>query len=202
MDASWLEARDRTKSQGGLPPNRLHDNVLYLGGWKSLGIQGYEIGWAREVLVYPRADSKFSKQDIIDDFADYTGRRLVFPASCIPQEAFGEKAGLFVDPSEVEVSSWRIVVLAKPESITIQHPFLQRSGLGMVDERTGIPLDIPFKEKLKDILADQLRFLLRSAGQSVRPIARYYGDIRTRKDIDASRRHDDRLGVGRAERIA
>ena len=170
--ADWLKARDLVKDKGGLPSNVLHDDVfIYSDAWKSLCEQNYYSAWAREVLIYPKQDVRFKKgEDVVDMDNDGVGRKWIFPASQIPEETIGkENVALFVDPQEVEVDNKRVVILANPKSITIIYTFPQKSGWGVADPKTRIPLDKP----TEGIPEHELRYLKRINGNAVSSLVRY-----------------------------
>jgi hypothetical protein len=167
--AGWVEARRLTENMGGLPSNVLHDHIV-VGSKDRTGQADCYPAWAREVLVYPAKGVQFTTGADVVDSANGKGKDWVFPAICIPREAFGrDNVGLFVDPEDVEVTPDRIVVLAKPESVTVLSSFIQNArGSGNVDSRTGVPLgsDVP--------LMDERRVLHRLVAPGVRPIVRYH----------------------------
>jgi hypothetical protein len=203
----WLEARNAVRDIGGLPSNVLHDDVLvYSNDWESLASMRkgdhYYPAWAKEVLVYPEVNGKFKKGiDVIDNYNFFEGRPWVFPASSIPEIAIGkEKVGLFVDPHEIEVSSKRVVILAKPESVMVLTPFLQKSGHGKVDDDTRVPLEA----FLEGLSAEQSRYLARYDGQGVRPLSRYYYGVTVcggNRRVDATHGYNPGLLDGDGGRI-
>ena len=175
--AGWLKAREALRDKGGLPSNVLHDDVLVRSDqWKKL--TEYYPAWAREVLVYPAKNGQFRKgEDVVDSFEDEAGRKWIFPASSIPEEAIGRhKVGLFVDPGSVEVTDKKVIISAKSQSAVVLGPFIQDDGLsGIVDDETRVPL-----ESEREPVEDQKRWLYRVKGSGVRPLVRdvygyYYG---------------------------
>jgi CheY-like chemotaxis protein len=201
-DAEWLEARELVRDKGGLPSHVLHDETLVNSdGWIQLKNQGYYGAygvWAREAIVYPEINGRFMKgRDVEDTFTDDAGRRWIFPASSIPEIAIGEeKVALFVDPQDTEYDDKRVVILAKPEAITVLTQFIQRDGWGKVDQRTRIPLEAD----LNLVPAAQQRHLSRINGQGVRPLARTVNDFGVYgRDVYALRRPVLPLGVAGVE---
>ena len=186
--------KEERRGDGKLSPHTLHDDVL-VTLWDRLTkdekteVTKYYPAWAREVLVYPGPNVKLKKgMDIVDTFTDNQGREWIFTASSIPYEAIGrEKVGLFVDPNHIEVDFQRVVISAQPESVIIQTKFLQKSGWGIVDEATRIPSEAD----LYMAPIHKRRYLARSHGAGVRPLARYgplYGF--GRRGIIAGRTND------------
>jgi hypothetical protein len=112
----------------------VHDDTLVNSdAWVQLKMQGYYGiygAWAREVLVYPEPYGKFAKgKDIEDAIPDDLGRRWMFPASSIPENAIEKgKIALFVKPQVVECDDERVVILSQPEAITVVTGFMQKDG--------------------------------------------------------------------------
>jgi hypothetical protein len=210
--AKWLEAWRDVREKGGLPSNVLLDDILVCpGDVEQLSTKDHYynvwIGmWAKEILVYPEVNGKFKKGiDVKDDVRETNGRPLwdrgwrcwdwIFPASCIPEEAIGKKGvGLFVDPEAIEDREGNVVILAKPESVIVITPFMQRSGWGKVDDKTRVPLQTP----VKDLPFDQVRYFLRTKGSGVRPIARYYGK-KSNRALDLNSEWERKRGVAYVE---
>lgn len=208
----WLEAREVVKDKGGLPSNVLHDEYLVYKDegepfWgeklRYKNIEDYYPAWAREILVYPAKGDMFKKgEDVIDAELDEKGRKWVFPASFISKNAIGkEKVGLFVDPEDVKVETYKgePAVIIYPKSIIVLHGFIQVSGQrGKADKKTKVPLEIATKvaEKLSLL---QMRYLYRLDGAGVRPLVRmvtdYLDDIYL-DDVFANQKSSGRCGVG------
>ncbi len=198
-NAGWLAARNAVKDRGGLPSNVLHDDIL-VKLWPSLTrraqvqLRMYYPAWAREVLVYPARGGQFKKgNDMVGAFKDDAGRKWVFPASSIPEQAVGrEKVGLFVDPEQVEVKGSKVVVLARPASVVVLDNLIQYYGRkGKVDERTRVPLET--SDKLID---DETRCLLRTERGGVHPLIRGVKSINIRRrDVHACGMSDRASGV-------
>lgn len=204
QNLGWLDARNAVGKKGGLPSSRLHDDVLvYSDDWKPLSNRGYYPAWAREVLVYSEVNGYFKKgTDVVDAFTDDAGRRWTFPASSIPEVAMGNnRVALLVAPEDVEVDGKRVVILAKPESVSVLTPFKPKNGWGKVDDNTRVPLKI----SVKGVPSNQQRFLWRMGGQGVRPLARHdvvvvgFNVVDGLRYVDANRRQDHRLGVASVE---
>jgi len=201
QNLGWLEAREAVKDKGGLPSNVLHDDVLVRSeAWKQLGV--YYPAWAREVLVYPAKGDTFKKgEDVVDVHIDEKGRKWVFPASFIPEEAVGkEKVGLFVDPEDAKVEDYNgePAVIIYPKSIVVLHGFIQESVVeGRVDEDTRIPLEVA-PEVAEKLAEDQKRWLYRRDGAGVEPLVRYAGGALeiVRRGVTADDGHNVALGVG------
>ncbi|MDE1860250.1 MAG: hypothetical protein KGH72_00865 [Candidatus Micrarchaeota archaeon] len=193
----YLAAREAVRDNGGLPSNVLHDDTLvYSDAWKALRRIGYYAAWAREVLVYPSTYGKFRKgKDAVDAFRDRSGREWIFPASSIPQEALERaKVGLFVDPQHIEVGDKRVVVESEPQLVVVLSLFRQNQGQrGKVDERTRVPLEVPHDAAYYGLPEDQVRWLWRTGGVGVRPLARE--GLPNRQVVGAAWGQDSRLGV-------
>lgn len=204
---NWLDARKLVQDKGGLPSNVLHDDIL-VKFWFIFSeperekLKSLYPFWAKEVLIYPEKDKQFKKDtDVVDAFKDNTGKKWVFPASCMPEEAVGrDKVGLFVDPEIVEVNNERVVILAKPKSIVVLNPFIQYNWeLGLVDEKTRVPLEVT-SEVAKELIDDQKRWLCRIGGTCVRPLVRdAYTHLEKRHVIDATYEPNYTLGVALAD---
>lgn len=174
----WLDARELVRTQGGLPPNVLHDRYLVeTKEWKQ--IRDLYPAWAREILVYPEKNGAFKKgNDVIDPCEDEKGRVWVFPAACMPEAAIGQKGvGLFIDPLSVEISDKRVVVLAEVKYVAILTPFIQNDGeVGKADKSTGMPLYVAGNDR--QYLTDaQKRWLWRIDGIGVRPLVRVWSGV-------------------------
>ena len=194
--ADWLKARDLVKDKGGLPSNVLHDDVLiYPNTLKSFKEQGYYPAWAKEVLIYPECDVKFKKGKDLSIYC--ASRNWIFPASQIPEETIGkENVALFVDPQEVEVDNKRVVILANPKSITIIYTFPQKSGWGVADPKTRIPLDKP----TDGIPKNELRYLERTHA-GVYPLVRYNLSFEHQHGVKACEAWSRMFGVAYVENV-
>ncbi|MDE1860965.1 MAG: hypothetical protein KGH72_04595 [Candidatus Micrarchaeota archaeon] len=195
--ADWLAAR-RLVMESGLPSNELHDDTLSSPMlMRALLDQGYYPAWAREVLVYPTPHGTFVKgRDLVDSFADDSGRKWVFPAASIPDLAIGMKnVALFVDPQYVEVDVNRVAIMALPGSIKLLTPFMQEEGWGVMDEVTRIPLALD----VAGVPANRQRWLWRLDGAGVRPIVRYTHDFDGRWEIVGNGIRSSSFGVAMVE---
>lgn len=95
--------------------------------------------------------------------------------------------GLFVDPQKVDPTPNGIVVLADPKSVIVLSPFISdKMGCGLVDETTGIPLDIQADDP-SDVRQRWFRRIMVHA--AVRPLIRAIGS-----------HEDERLVVGHVQR--
>lgn len=177
--SGYIEAFYSVKDKGGLPFNVLHDDVLVRSdAWKQLTRyhiitqrKGYYPAWAREFLIYPEPNGKFTKgKDVMDTYKDkIAGMSWIFPASSVPYEAWERIGiGLFVNPQNVEVINDKVIVEADSKAVVILAPFLQKKDWGKVDEATRIPLAlVPDSDSF-----DAVRYLWRTDGIGVRPLVR------------------------------
>ncbi len=171
MKADWLAARKIAEEKGGLPPYALHDDILARStDWARF--RGYYPAWARELLVYPAPGKVFERgRNVVDATKDKNGRYWIFPATCIPEKALGKKGvGLFVTPIDVVVKDQYVIIIAEPKSVFTLDNFIQdKSGIGIVDEVTRIPLrtDRATLEKLDET---EKRSFWRVTTSGVRPI--------------------------------
>ncbi len=182
----WLQAVEAA-GERGLPSNVLHDETLVrYDAWKQLS--GYYPAWAREVLVYPEKGGEFRRgEDVVDDYTDKKGRQWVFPSSQIPEAAIGKKGvALFVNPQRVEVEDNKVTIIADQQSITVLDGFMQKSGWGKADEKTGVPVSSD-----ESLAYEQKRYLHRFDTAGVRPLAR----CDYRPDVYADCRPDTKFGV-------
>ena len=194
----WLKAREAVSDRGGLPSHVLHDDILVklwpvLSEPEKAKLRNYYAAWAKEVLVYPEKGGQFQKgKDVVDAHKDDSGRKWVFPASGMPEEAVGRaKVGLFVDPETVEVTANRVVVLASPKNVIVLSSFIQTNAqMGQVDERTRVPLEVA--EWFTD---DQKRWLYRIGGSGVRPLVRDVEGVGGRRGVYACYGHGKAFGV-------
>jgi hypothetical protein len=189
--AGWLDAIELVRNRGGLPSNALHDRYLVeTNDYQQ--IRGLYPAWTNGVLVYPERNGVFGKGDIEDASKDNAGRKWVVPASCVPEQVIGVTGvALYIDPENVEVTDKRVAIIAKPESIRILAPFMQKNGWGKMDEVTRVPLALP-----EDSNDKNNRYLWRIDGIGVRPLVRgWYGGWNGRRVVNASIRDDGGFGV-------
>ena len=184
-DMTWVDAFFATKEKGGLPSNLLHDETLQNDSiWEQLKKLRYYGAWAREIIVYPEKDGVFAKGNIEDHYKNW-----IIPSKHVPKNIIGKKGiALVIDPKDVVVSNGTTTII--PRTVYVQS-FPQEDGLYDFDKKTRIPIDAdPKGDNYWDA-----RKLWRWDEQSVRPLARYYGDF-GRRAVDAVWGHDVRLGVG------
>ena len=192
---SYIDAFNKILDRGGLPPNRVHDDVLVRSrNWRSL--LSYYPAWAREILVYPEAYGKFEGgKDVVDAYKDRSGRSWVLTASSIPEEAIDREGGaLFIEPQSIKVGVKKVIIKADSKATRILSPFMQKSGWGVVDEDTRVPLGSvsgfsPYKTK---------RYLWRIDGAGVRPLVREWSglNIDYRRYVYSDYGPDNAFGVG------
>jgi hypothetical protein len=203
-DASWLDARNLVRKEGGLPSNRLHTEVLLSNAWIGLNETSRYYGggaWAREILVYPEPGKTFRAGiDVVDPFKDHEGREWRFQAKYVPEEALDRKGiGLFVDPKKVIVKRYSVTIM--PLSVVVLENFIQGNGYntGRIDAATGVPLHVDEDEEIPVSVRGQLFRL--SGLQGVRPILRcclgcFSGlDILDRSAVYVDSRVDRKCGV-------
>lgn len=198
--AGYLEARQLTQRLGGLPSHVLHDDYLVRTElWE--GIRASSPMWAREIVVHPEKDGKFRRRkDVVGAVEDEQGRKWVFPARYVPEEAVGrEKIGLFVDPEDVRVEKYRgrdaVIVHANPHLVVVLHGFLQENrGVGKVDETTRIPLKVP-PGFLAELPKQEKRWLWRTNGANVGLLVRFVDDFQLRQFVYSNFRASNRLWV-------
>jgi hypothetical protein len=178
----WLDARKMVEDRGGLPSHVLYDHYLTaqdlvarkkIYAWEDMSYCAFH---TREILAYPAKGKTFQKgKDLVGRSQDNNGRSWILPASCVPERAFGQdKVSLFIDPEQVEVTNKNVVILAKPDSVVILAPFIQKDGLGAVDEQTRIPLEA--SDQVLDALFYEkgLRKLHRFDSDDIGPLCRVY----------------------------
>ncbi|MDE1860280.1 MAG: hypothetical protein KGH72_01020 [Candidatus Micrarchaeota archaeon] len=202
----WLEAMNTLR--GGLPSNILLDEVLMQSeAWMPIMAQGYHGSWTREVLVHPAANGTFIRgKAVVDAFRDGAGRRWVFPASQIPEEAIGVRnVALVVNPHIVDVQRGRVTIIALPGAVTVLAPFMQQSGFGAVEPSTRLPLASNGNGFAEE---GQKGHLYRIEGAGVRPMARYfilvdrgliYASIGPDENLGGVKGGNHALGPGRTE---
>ncbi|MDE1860650.1 MAG: hypothetical protein KGH72_02925 [Candidatus Micrarchaeota archaeon] len=189
FELDYLAARAAVRDSGGLPPHALHDDTLVFSErWRELGNLYHFLAWSREILVYPEISGVFRKGvDVVDSEPDYKGRRWVFPASFVPEEALGRRGvALFVDPAIIRRGGrggTNVVIQADPASVVILERFLQGNHQkGRIDPATRVPQG----PTIAEIPYEQARWIWRINGIGVRPLAR--GGIEESQDPEGSRR--------------
>ncbi len=169
----WTVAFRRLSDRGGLPPNALHDSVLSrLHSFKQLG--SYYPAWAREVLAYPDMGGVFARgKDIVADYGNARDKQLVLPASDVPCEAVNTRGvGLLLIPRDIHVQQSKIIIQPDPKSVKVLYPFIQISGMpGIIENEARIPLST-LPEVIEKTPAEQKRWFMREAAQSITPIVR------------------------------
>ncbi len=187
-EADYLEARRIAGRAGGrMPSNVLLDGYLSTERWRALGT--LFPAWSDELLVYPERGGRFKVgADVVDSETGW-----VFPASCIPQEAFDRiRVGLIVAPLAITREQGKVIVHADPRrGVRSLHPFIQESGRGgLMDPASGVPLDVD-----APVLKDK-RFLVRKSHSGVSPIARFtFGHKVSLAHVYANGYYDDAFGV-------
>ena len=188
-DLEYFDAFHAVKDKGGLPSNRVHDEVLKNEELlKALYDKRYYTAWCNEMLANPKEDAPFPSGDFRDSEDDY-----VFPAKYIPKDAIGKKGiGLIITPKDlVKGADGKITVI--PKKILVRK-IPQKSGLYAFDEDTRLPNGA--KPKGDDYW--DARYLWRRDEQTLRPLVRWdydYGD-NDRRHVHADWGRDSRLGVG------
>ncbi len=130
---NYLDARNAAEPYGGLPTNALHQKILVeTDEWKSPKLKGYYPAFAREMSIYPKSGETMKKgEDVIDAFLDDKGRKWVYPAYCIPDEAINQVGkALMVNPRKIIEEEKEVTVIANPykdKDVTILSNFPQSS---------------------------------------------------------------------------
>jgi hypothetical protein len=163
----YLQARRRVAERGmKLPSDVLHDEYL-VKTTKWARVEEIYPAWAREILVHPARNGRFSRgKDVVDRETGWClpGNYLTDPKH-VNADVFRKWIGLFVDPAHVEKEGERIIVI--PASIVVLYPFIQKSmDWGKVDEATGVPL------AAGTLIDGEKRWLYRMKNVEVRPIVR------------------------------
>ena len=128
---TYIEARKAAELYGGLPTNALHQKILVeTDEWKSPELKGYYPAFAREMSIYPYAGETMKKgEDVIN--VDNKGRKWVYPAYCIPDEAINQVGkALMVNPRKIIEEEKEVTVIANPykdKDVTILSNFPQSS---------------------------------------------------------------------------
>ncbi|MCL4400840.1 hypothetical protein M1316_02610 [Candidatus Parvarchaeota archaeon] len=128
-ELNYLEARKAAEPYGGLPTNALHQKTLVeTDDWKSPELKGYYPAFAREISVYPESGETMKKgEDVIDAFPDNKGRKWIYPAYCIPDEAINQVGkALMVNPRKIIEEEKEVTIIADPnKDVTILSDFPQ-----------------------------------------------------------------------------
>ena len=175
---TYLEARNAAEPYGGLPTNALHQKILVeTYDWKSPELKGYYPAFAREMSIYPYAGETMKKgEDVIN--VDNKGRKWVYPAYCIPDEAINKVGkALMVNPRKIIEEEKEVTVIANPyKDVTILSNFPQSTGWTRTFGANN--------------------YIWRLAEAGVWPLVRYFGDVVNRRGVDVGYRLGDRFGVG------
>ena len=175
---TYLEARNAAEPYGGLPTNALHQKILVeTYDWKSPELKGYYPAFAREMSIYPYAGETMKKgEDVIN--VDNKGRKWVYPAYCIPDEAINKVGkALMVNPRKIIEEEKEVTIIADPnKDVTVLSDFPQRS------------------DWTRTFGADN--YVWRLSGAGVRPLVRGFDvyDIGRDVGVDCGLRY--RFGVG------
>ncbi len=184
-ELTYLEARKAAEPYGGLPTNALHQKTLVeTDEWKSPELKGYYPAFAREMSVYPKSGETMKKgEDVIDAFLDDKGRKWIYPAYCIPDEAINQVGkALMINPRKIIEEEKEVTVIANPykdKDVTVLSDFPQRFGW------------------TQTFGADNL--VRRVSGAGVRPLVRSFvsfGVCDGRRDVFVNCRLGDNFGVG------
>lgn len=162
MDARYLEARKAVAERKmRLPPHPMLDAYVQRNR-----VYGF---WADELFAHPEKNGVLQQgKDVKDSLTGW-----ILPASYVPKEAVGRKGvGLFVVPENVGDEKGKVIVHAK--SVMVLDGVTQVSDKyvpGKPHEITRIPLVVS-PEEFERLPEDEKRWLLRIAGEGVRPLVR------------------------------